>query len=360
MSIEAPAAVEQPKLNSGARFAAALAAAPEVTPVVPVTPPPASDVPPPSSDPTPAEPVAETPAETTEPPTFIERAKALGFENLTEEDAEERVLALVAKTQEEVAQLREQAARLETERQQLLALRQPVAPVTQTVEAAKPWVPPTLDRNLIANYRETKLGADGKQIVGWKDNTPIEVKQAVERFDSWQQNWAEALTTRPHEVLTDMVKQIAAEVATKQYTEQAQTREVESFKSQVFKDNPWLFETNPLTKQATDKLSADGQRMYEYCDIAGKRGITDPREQWQYAMDQRELATFRAKAKTATTAETVAQINAQKKQATVDASLAAKGIHAPANNSPSPRSKDRPLTAGQRFTQKLAAEGVPT
>jgi hypothetical protein len=352
MSTEAP--VETPKLSAGERFAAKLAAEP-ITPVAPATPPPAETVAPVET----AEPVVETPAETTvvaETPTFIEQAKALGFEDLSEEDAHQRVLTYVA-------QMREENARLEAERQQLLALRQPIAPVaaTQTNEAPKPWVPPSIDRNLVAEYREAKLDpTSGKQIAAWKEGTPAEVRQSVERFEQWQKQWAEALTTRPHEVLTDMVRQIAADVASQQYTQAAQTREVESFKSQVLKDNPWLYEQDPLTKRPTQNLSAEGQRMYAYCEEAVSLGIHQPQAQWKYAEQQRELATLRAKTNAATTAQTAAQINAQKKQATVDASLAAKGLAAPANNIPSPRSQTRPLTAGQRFAQKMAAEGVPT
>lgn len=351
MSTEAPVA---PALTAGQRFTANLAAAPVETPApeVPATPPPAETA---VAAETPAGPVGETTAEITEP-SFVEQANALGFENLTGEDAEERVLAYTV-------QMREKLAALEAEKVAWMAAagRQeaPIAPAP-TQEASKPWIPPTLDRDRVAIYREAKTDAAGKQVIGWKENTPVEIRQSVEQFENWQQNWAEALTTRPHEVLTDMVRQIAAEVASKQFTEQAQTQEVATFKQKVFADNPWIYEQDPLTKKPTQTLSAEGQRMHAWCQEAVDAGVTDPRRQWAYAERERKLAQFEAREKTTTTAQTVAQINAQKKQATVDASLAAKGLSAPVNNIPSPRSQARPLTAGQRFAQKLAAEGVST
>lgn len=358
MSIEAP-----PK-TGGARLAEAIASAPAeiapapVTPVVPATPPPAAVPAVSSPAETPAEPVVETPAEiTTEvatTPSFVERAKALGFENLTEEDAEERVLAYAV-------QMRERAEQIEAERQQLLAYRQPPAPVTatQTQEAPKPWVPPSIDRNLIAEYREAKVDpTSGKQIAAWKEGTPLEVRQSVERFEQWQKQWAEALTTRPHEVLTDMVRQIAADVANQQYTQQAQTREVESFKQKVLTENPWLYQPDPLTGKPSGNLSAEGQRMYDYCEEAVSLGIHQPQAQWRYAEQQRELATLRAKATAVTTAQTAAQINEQKKQAVTNGHLPSRAGSLPLKTDPSPRSQNRTLSARDRLAQALEREGV--
>lgn len=361
MSIEAP-----PK-TGGARLAEAIAAVPAettpapITPVVPATPSPSTSADSAALAPTDAEPVVETPAETTaettevaETPSFIEQARALGFENLTEEDAQQRVFAYVA-------QVREYNARLEAERQQLLALRQPVAPVTatQTQEAPKPWVPPSIDRNMVAEYREAKVDpTTGKQIAAWKEGTPAAVIAQVQQFEQWQKQWAEALTTRPHEVLTDMVKQIAAEVANQQYTVQAQTREVESFKQKVLADNPWLYQPDPLTGKPSQNLSAEGQRMYDYCEEAVSLGITQPQAQWRYAEQQRELATLRAKATTTSTAQTAAQINEQKKQAVINGHLPSRAGSLPLKTDPSPRSQNRALSAKDRLAQALQREGV--
>lgn len=347
--------IEAPSKTGGDRLAEAIAAAPAepLTPDVPVTPPTPPAAPPAE---TPAEPVVETPAETTETaetPSFIEQAKSLGFENLTEEDAQQRVLAYVA-------QVREYNARLEAEKQQLLALRQPAAPVnTPTQEAPKPWVPPSIDRELIAEWREVKIDpTSGKQVETWKDDAPAVVISQYNEGERFQKQAANEFVRNPNEFVTTIATPLVKDLVKQAIQEHFQTHEVVSFKAQVLKDNPWLYQPDPLTGKPSSNLSAEGQRMYDYCEEAVSLGITQPQAQWKYAEQQRELATLRAKATVAGTAQTAAQINEQKKQAVTNGHLPSRAGSLPLKTAPSPRSQNRTLSAKDRLSQALQREGV--
>jgi hypothetical protein len=290
--------------------------------------PPVEATPPPAA---PAAPVAEAPP----PSKVVERLSKLGFENVTEEDALERLASAYE-------QQREQFSRQIQDIRNELLTNAPVAP--EPVENTAPdnwWNPPQADLTVASRYRNS----DGS----WKPETPIEVRTQVERLEQYRDNFARTLVADPEKALEPLLEKKFNKFFEQKFgqltAQQQYEREVAA--------NPWLWQKDPHTGQPTNRLSPEGERFNELM-IEVERDIPDKAKAFRWAMKLRE-AEKAASAATRLSPEQAAEANNEKKAGLI-------GRAAPAVNragsQPAPGKetvRNRNLTFGQKVVQTMQA-----
>lgn len=315
----------------------------EATPAVPETPAPEVQK-------TPGEALiaklAETPPVETTPaaPSLAERLKSeFGFENVANDtEAVERLIEFNKQTKAEYGQkVADALAELRTLKGTTQA-EQPPPPAEQST--GWKWEPPAVDMALVQQYRT----ADG-----WKPETPPQVRQQAEAWQAYHDKWANGLVRDPMNTLVPLIEDRARKIAEEmlQRTTVAQ-REAEAQK-RIVADNPWLWDKNPVTGQPDpQKLSAEGQRMNQWMlEMANLGGSFE--QQWQYAMEKRELEQYRAKQNSAGALETAEQ---KKRE------LLARGLPERSGSIPKPGepgAQNKRISSGQQLVQRLQREGVP-
>ncbi|MGH7127570.1 MAG: hypothetical protein ACREIV_03310 [Planctomycetaceae bacterium] len=264
-------------------------------------------------------PPVETPAET-QPSSFIERLAEFGFENVeTPEDAQERLLESYRQLQEQIETARGEArqfrdlaeygneylklARDPELRDVLERRRQPQSAQTPPKPEAW-WNPPAFDVQSAQRYREIRVDpSSGERAAGWKDGTPAEMKLAAEQYQAYVEDWVDRLSTRPQEVLPQIIEREFERLFEAKYGAKVREQQTAQFLTQFEQDNAyWLYAKDPRTNgPATDArgapvLSPAGQKVLSYVNYAeSDLGIADARAQWEYATAMHELETLKAR-----------------------------------------------------------------
>ncbi len=326
----------------------------EIVPnITPATEPPVSSAPPPYPSET-HQPPAAAPPEPAAAPTLAERLSTeFGFQNVKDDnDAIERLVAAFKQKNDVSAQVE---AALQELRSQSGA--QPPAPVSSGQQDDRWWKPPAVDYSRAAQYRT--VSADGTP--AWKPETPADLKQAYDAAQAYHDQWANDLVRRPNEVLPKIIRQEAEKIVQEmlgQTTSQAQEQQL---KQQVFKDNDWLFEKDPVSGAPRyGQLTAEGQVLNQFYIEAEQRGA-DFAFAWDYAYAKYQALKAKSVASRETQAATAAEADAALKEKFLNrgngplpargASLAKPGDGR--NGSQNPR-----LKPGQKLLAQMRADGT--
>lgn len=276
--------------------------------------------PPKAAEPPAADPASETDSTPAAPPSLAERVKALGFADVSDDtEAIDRVLKAFEERNQRAVELERQlrqAEELEAYRQQL-AQQKPTEPESKEPESTSQtwWNPPQVDQAAIELYRSD----DGN---GWKPETPPQIRIQGEQYQKYVNEWANKLVRNPIEALKPFAEQIKQQLLAEidGHLEGRRQAETEAqFINRVQQENPWLWETDPVTKQPKVGLdgrsvpSTEGSRMMGYLQRAEQIGIRGAQAQWEYAMQQRELEKIKAQ-QTQTQAQKTAQEEAEKRK----------------------------------------------
>lgn len=231
------------------------------------------------------------------------------FETATDED-------LAARLEQVLEQTLSQAEQVTLERQRLLAIaanlpqqNQP-APQIQAPNATSPtqkqgwWNPPVVDERQVELYQEEAVdAATGKVTVKWRDDAPPALKQQVQAYQKYQQDFVRKFTSNPEEALAPMVEARAAQVVRQIMAEERSQRETADVVENFAKSNEdWLFARDPITNRPRQdqsgafELSPEGMKFQGWMAEAEKLNITSEAARLQYAADKRELEMLRARA----------------------------------------------------------------
>lgn len=329
-------------------------------------------------------------------PSFLEQVSEFGddFKGLTDEaEARNRLLEharAVRKEREDLIAWQKQAnpyvqygqryAQLVRNPafQQFLAAQQ--APQHQQHVPQQPqqpkhwWAPPQFDRNSATKWIQRLVDPQTQEVVTrWKDDTPPEVRQAYEAYRAYEEDWQDRLTTRPHEVLPDIIRHEVAPLIEQVLAERDRQANARMFASDVIaRNSEWLYQKDgngqPLVDPVTNEpvFTEAGQKVAQTCKWLESQGMRGPelaKTRWFIATNMlygEALAQSQAQ-----TPQPSAQDLAAKTKA--DALAAGRGAnHIPQRNgsriSPevngAPRQNSR-ISAGRDFVNALKREGVP-
>lgn len=235
---------------------------------------------------------------------FMQKVSELGFVDVKDEnDARDRLLqALEASAQEKAAyeqriQEQDQFARYGREflqqqqdpaYQQFQAQRQ--TPQQPAEAKQSDWCSiPSIDKERIAKYRELDPTT---QEWKWKDGTPADVRVSAESYAAEVEKWQSDILTNPKETLTKAIESVARELYQKEFQQFQTQQEVQTFAQQIKTQNAdWLYAKDPRTQQplinpvsGDPYYSEEGSRVVKFLEHAQQIGISDPREQWNYAL----------------------------------------------------------------------------
>jgi hypothetical protein len=285
----------------------------------------------------------------------IEKLKALGFENVASEDeAFERLVTAYQNTKNEFgSQLQAALAELkQTAAQPPEAPVAPVAPVAPDARAGKwQWAPPAVDPQLLAFYRT----ADG-----WKPETPAEIKHAAEARQRYFDSFATKFVSDPAAALEPLLEDKFNAYFDQRFERISAQQQAQTFQQKLFTDNPWLFESNPVSaKPNFQALSSDGKLIDQYMKEAQSRGA-DYELAWEFAVGKHAAAKAALTNKQTTTAQAAVEVNGQKKQEMLN-----RAGGTPNRTGSLPLASDsrttqwnRNLTPGQRAIQLATKNGV--
>jgi hypothetical protein len=283
---------------------------------------PPSQPPPVAADPAAASPEidAAAPPPAAAPLTLSQRVAELGFQGVeSEEDAQSRLIEAFQQRDFQAKQLEQRAQQLE----ELIRLREmaaqqgvqpPAVPPTPAGQAngSKWWNPPQVNQDQVELY----TGPDGN----WKPETPLEVKQQVERYNAYRKQWLNKLTNDPEQALQPMLEDyFERKWQERQTALEAKTQE-EAVVQKFLREADWMYQIDPVSKMPRQDgrggflISADGQRFGQYMEEASNLGIPTHAGQIQYAMKLRELEKLSTQVGQQTTTQQVQQTNEQKKR----------------------------------------------
>ncbi len=301
----------------------------------------------------------ETPPSDTQPPaqpqqpTLSPRAQKLaelGFENVTNDDeAFDRLVAAYSQTKNEFgAQIQAALAELKQ-----TPAQPTVTPPTQDAKTGKwTWAPPAVDPTLLSLYRT----ADG-----WKPETPAEIRQAADARQRYLDSFAQKFVSDPAATLDPLLEDKFSEFFERKYGELSKQQQFQTTQQKLFADNPWLFEADPVSgKPNTNALSAEGKLIDQYMADALGRGA-DYEFAWDYAVNKHRASKAEFAGKQTTQAQTVQQINDQKKAEMLSRASNAtpnRGGSLPAPAAPN-QTQNRHLSFGERFKLNAERNGVP-
>jgi hypothetical protein len=284
----------------------------------------------------------EVTAEVVETPTASKRLAELGFENVKDEEAFDRLLA--AYTQ----QKNEFGSKFEALFEEVRSLKAP-EPVVETKGQPTSewnWSPPQVDLQLAAKYKT----ADG-----WKPETPADLRQAFEARETFEARFVREFMNDPEAALGKLIDKRAKDIVQQTFGQVQTEQQQHSAYSQLISGNAWIYENDPITGKPSNKLSVQGQRVN---DLTAEI-LARPYAQHMSQAEVLELALERfeaEKSRSATTRQTQTQTAqeqaAQRKQEVVQ--RAAPGL--PTRNG-STGTPNRNLTPGQRFVQNARSNG---
>jgi hypothetical protein len=319
-------------------------------------------------------PPGAAPETVVEVPAWKAKAEAQGFVdvNTPEELAERSLAALELRIKSESdlrAQLQDLTPMAALARQfiaQGMTPAQAQATAQQTVqqEQIAAWNPvPEFNDAEAARYREKHVGADGKETIGWKANTPANVIADYERALVAREQWADQIVSNPAKAFAPLIEQItrqAKEAALKDFQETLAKQEREQAQAQFYsrvqqEHGSWLYVQDPTTKKPlTDGtgnfvLSPSGIQANHLLDIYVKAGL-DHNQAWNAALAIVENERLKSQHSTAS----ANQINEQKKAELLRAQSTASSGGSRAN----PAGQNPSLSFREKFTMQLRRDGV--
>lgn len=247
------------------------------------------------------EPEAETPA------SIAEAVRGLGFEGIEQDDqAIERLITGYRQMKSEYDTQREALAQLETmarvgqyylsqQKQQegKAAAHQPEKD-DASEQPAYWWAPPQFDPTTVERFREFKPDGAGGGEWTWKTETPAEVRLNAERYAQYIDDWGDALVRKPHEVLPPIIRQevegFIDEIFDQRFGSRIREQQLAEFAREISSQNKWLHERDARTNQplysadGRPVLSQEGKRVMQLLDHVESTGVSDPREQWRFAL----------------------------------------------------------------------------
>lgn len=215
-----------------------------------------------------------------------EKAAIAAFANLYKEH--QKVQPLTPYLQAYLANAPEFAKWMESQRQ--------APPTAQPKKAwhADIWNPPEYDprwTNMI--QRDPATGA-----VSAAPGVPPDVLVKYQHYEQWRQQHADKLTSPEFpEYIAPIIRKLVQEEASALMNQQMQGRDNHSFIEQTLSQNTWMFEadatgqpiTRPTFNQNTGQwehqrvLSQWGHRAADYVREAQRMGMSNARDQWNYA-----------------------------------------------------------------------------
>lgn len=323
-------------------------------------------------------PVEETPvAEVAAPevpaaPSFLDRVKELGFQDVADENAaRDRLLAdyqqRVSETERIKAELDQQKVYAKYGQEYLEGLRSNPQPSAQSTPSSAErkdwWTPPKYDNAVAERYREAK--ADGAY--GWKENTPAEIRVAAESYQAYIENWAHQLATNPKEALRGIKDEIREEILSEfdtKYQGYRQQETIEEFQDRLRSENEWLFEKDPRTNRVDySRMSADGQRMDALVTkfMSPKYNNLPLPEAWELAKEIYDLQQVGTQTAAVVQQQTNQQVAATQKQKVLQRARGLgpqrNGSATPANN-PNGSVQNPMRTAGDYLREQMRADGT--
>lgn len=241
---------------------------------------------------------AESPPESAEPPapTVVDRLRELGFEDVDESNAQDRLLTGYQQTQQQLLEMRQRQEELaqlaQYGRQYLQQQQQQYEQPQHEQQQSSWWSPPQVDTDLLNKYRSGD---------GWKEGTPVEIRQSGDAYDAYVEKWIQDLARKPDEVLPRIIQSELDRLLDDRLGQFEQIRRHEAVLQNIVETNSnWLYERDARTNQpavdfdGTRKLTPAGRMAMQHIQTAVNMGIVDPEHQWNYAMTA--LAAQRAQA----------------------------------------------------------------
>lgn len=323
---------------------------------------------------------ATEPAESAEPPSFIQQLSDFGFADVqSDSDAQTRVVELLRQQKQDLERMQGERESLEQfanyGRQYVQQLQQGSRVVSPAgAEETKPWwTPPHVDMTWYDRYREIDPETNA---VRWKRDTPANVISAAQAFETHVQDWASELATRPQEAFhkgtfgtlrehKEELKQLLQPLIEEIYSSRRSVETEQDFLQRIEQENAdWLYQIDPRTNEPMyGKWSQDGALMIQFMNQEREAGISSAQDQWTRAKDRMELQLLRASAKqdkTATTAQQAAQDKRSQhlRRAATRESIPPRGGSVTRQETREPRPQNANLSMGQQLIQQMEEEGV--
>lgn len=291
----------------------------------------------------PITPVAAAPADPPKAePTLKDRIAELGFENVADDkEATERLIAAYKQQKDQFATQIQEAI------EQVKSLK-PEPSTPAPTEGEPWWKVPKIDKAAVAQFRNGE---------GWKDGTPDSVKQQYEAWQSRRNALAERLLDDFDGTLAEASSHLIERKVQELLGQTTQQQREQQVQQKIFSDHPWLWEKDPVNGQPKiGQLSAEGQALNQFFVEAQQRGA-DFGLAWDFALTKFNAAKAGAAQK---------KPPAEAHKAEQDKLLARgaggripdRGGSVPVPSRTGQPSQNQNLTAGQKFAQKLRAEGV--
>ncbi len=326
----------------------------------------------PAEETVPETPVAETTATETPAvpatPSFLDRVKELGFQDVADENAaRDRLLAdyqtRIAREKELADELNQQKVYAKYGQEYLEGLRSNHQPSAQTPPPERKdwWSPPKYEQAVAERYREAKEGG----AYGWKDNTPAEIRASAEAYQAYVENWAHQLATNPVQALQPLVEDIEARITKKfeeQYKGYRQQETTEEFVDRTRRENDWMYEKDPRTNQTNfSRLSAEGQKISQFISEAEQEYQLPPQKAWAYAKRLYDAEQAHTTTAQITQQQTNQDVAAAQKKTLIQK---ARGLgsnrngSAPPATNPNASVQNPMLSAGAMLREQMRTDGV--
>lgn len=304
----------------------------------------------------------ESAAEPEEPrvPGIVDQLRELGFDNVTEEDAQQRLLQSYQQTQQQIAAMQQRQQELEQLAYygQEYLQSQYQQPQYEQPQEDSWWNPPSVDTDLINKYRSGD---------GWKEGTPPDIRQAGDAYDAYVDKWIKDLAQRPNEVLPKIIQAELDRHLGSRLSEYEQERRNEAALRNIVETNSsWLYEKDARTgyparnPDGSYVVTPAGAMALQHVQAASQMGIVDPQHQWNYA-----LTALAAQRSAASRQPSPPAIEAPPRDPRVEY------LHKAAQNAPKRsgsmetpeqplnHSQNQNLSAGAKLLDQLRADGAP-
>ena len=308
---------------------------------------------------------------------FLDSLRKLGWEGEDEDEGKTALLDAfqrqasdyqrMEQRQKELEELAEYGNKYLSEQREREKATQQTTQQTETPEGAtqgeKPWwSPPKFDPSVLEKYRDITL-EEGEPKVGWKANTPREVIQAAEDYQTYLENWATDLVQRPQEVLPKVIEQEFNRLFEARIEERERASRLESFAQEVRETNrDWMYTTD---SRGEEVLSAEGKRMSSILSQValpvedGGYGIYDPQKQWEVSVllydNQNRMAATRA---TESTSQAASVAEQKRKDHQRRGGQQNRTGTVPKPDEDSQLSQNPNLTPGQALLEQMRLDGI--
>lgn len=240
-------------------------------------------------DPAATEPTEDPPADSS--PSFIDILRNDGgFENVTEADANARLVAYFQEQREQQERLRQE---VDQERQMVAHLmaqarlgqqpgQQPQPEGAQGATQSWRWTPPAINQGLVQKY------LDPENPGSLRSDTPAEIRAQADAYRSHIVEWQETLLHDP-DALREIIRQEAREmIATDgaaMISEQTERQQAQEFEARFIAENPWMFVADPRTnKPRVGDWSQQGQQLQQIAADFASKGLSQ-QDSWTTALE---------------------------------------------------------------------------